>query len=76
AGRLTIYRAQYRLVLKGPERGKWEVDLVAEADAPLATVDDVVRGVRRRSGDDSEPERLTGAAVREALAEDSWKGTR
>lgn len=54
-----VYTATYRLVLKGPERGKWESGLNAEADAPLLTVDAVVRGVLRRSGDEGEPERLT-----------------
>ena len=73
--RLVLYRGQYRLALKGAERGKWEVEIVAEAEAPIATVDDVVRGVQRRSGDDSEPERLTGDAVRASLAEGPWTGT-
>ncbi|HEX5437994.1 MAG TPA: hypothetical protein VFW98_12590 [Gemmatimonadaceae bacterium] len=66
--RLTIYRAHYQLVLKGAERGTWEVDVHAEADAPIETVDDVVRGVHRRSGDEAEPERLTGDAFRAALS--------
>jgi hypothetical protein len=48
---------------------------VAEADAPIATVDDVVRGVQRRSGDDSEPERMTGDALRASLAGGPWTAT-
>ena len=67
APRLTIYTARYRLTLKGVDRGKWEVDVVAEADAPLAAVDAVVRGVQRRSGEGAEPDRLTSDAFREAL---------
>ncbi|HWE41483.1 MAG TPA: hypothetical protein VG432_03215 [Gemmatimonadaceae bacterium] len=59
--RQTVYTATYRLTLKGPERGKWEAALQAEADAPLLTVGAVVQGVQRRSGDEMEPERLTGA---------------
>ena len=55
----TVYTATYRLTLKGPDRGKWESALHAEADAPLLTVDAVVRGVQRRAGDEGEPERLT-----------------
>jgi hypothetical protein len=55
----TVYTATYRLQLKGPDRGKWESALNAEADAPLLTVDAVVRGVQRRAGEDGEPERLT-----------------
>jgi hypothetical protein len=67
--RQVIYSARYRLLLKGAERGKWEFALTAEAEAPLVTVDSVVRGVLRRSGNDdaAEPERLTGPAIREAL---------
>lgn len=68
--RHTVYTATYRLTLKGPERGRWEAAMAPEADAPLLTVDAVVRGVQRRAGDDGEPERLSGAelAARGALA--------
>ena len=59
--RQTVYTATYRLTLKGPDRGKWEATMQAEADAPLLTVSAVVRGVQRRSGDEMEPERLTAA---------------
>ncbi|HEX6965451.1 MAG TPA: hypothetical protein VF166_06605 [Gemmatimonadaceae bacterium] len=74
--RLTIYRAQYRLVLKGADRGTWNVNIAAEADAPIETVSDVVRGVRERAGEDLEPERFTGDAIRAVLASESWTGTR
>ena len=74
-GRLTIYRASYRLTLKGGERGRWEVDVTAEADAPLTAVDDVVRGVQRRAGDECLPERLTADDLRAALAGESWTAT-
>lgn len=63
--RYTVYAAKYKLALKGPERGKWECSVVAEADAPLVTVETVVRGVLRRSGDDDEPERMSGDEARE-----------
>ena len=53
--------------LKGVDRGKWEVDVVAEADAPLDAVDAVVRGVQRRAGEGAEPDRLSTEAFREAL---------
>jgi hypothetical protein len=66
--RHVVHTAWYRLVLKGPDRGKWETNVVAEADAPLVTVDAVVRGVQRRSGDVDDPERLEGDAVRAQLA--------
>ena len=65
--RFTIHTARYRLTLKGVDRGKWEVDVVAEADAPLDAVEAVVRGVLRRSGEGADPDRLTTAAFREAL---------
>lgn len=65
ARRYTVYSAKYKLVLKGLDRGKWECTVVAEADAPLVTVETVVRGVQRRSGDDEEPERLSGEDARD-----------
>jgi len=71
--RLTVYRAHYRLVLKGPERGAWEMGLIEEADAPPPAVDAVVRGVHERAGgDDDEPERLTGDAFRVAISGRPW----
>ena len=66
-GRLTVYTAKYRLALKGPERGRWEFSLHAEADAPLLTVDKVVRGVQQRSGDAEDPVRLSGDEFRALL---------
>jgi hypothetical protein len=65
--RHTVFSARYRLALRGAERGNWEADVVAEADAPLVTVDAVVRGVQRRSGEGAEPERLTAATLRLVL---------
>lgn len=63
--RYTVYAAKYKLTLKGPERGRWECSIVAEADAPLVTVETVVRGVLRRSGDADEPERMSGDDARD-----------
>lgn len=71
-GRLTVYRAHYRLVLKGPERGTWDVGLIEEADAPPPTVGAVVRGVHERAGGDDEPERLSGDAFRIAVSDRPW----
>jgi hypothetical protein len=65
--RLAVYTAKYRLTLKGPDRGKWEFAVQVDADAPLVTVDKVVRGVQRRSGDAEDPERLTGEEFRALL---------
>ena len=65
--RYVVYTARYRHVLKGPDRGKWETSIVAEADAPLVTVDAVVRGVQRRSGDLDDPTRLDADNLRAAL---------
>ena len=69
APRYIVFTARYRLTLKGPERGKWEMSVKEEADAPLLTVDAVVRGVSRRSGDADETVRLTGDEFRAALPE-------
>jgi hypothetical protein len=66
--RYTVFTATYRHTLKGPDRGKWEVSVKAEADAPLVTVDQVVRGVQRRAEDTDDVERLTGEEIR-ALVE-------
>ncbi len=66
-GKPIVYTARYRLVLKGPDRGKWETSVTAEADAPLVSVDAVVRGVQRRAGDVEEATRMEGHEVRESL---------
>ena len=71
--RHIVLSARYRLTLKGIDRGKWDVEVLAQADAPLVTVDAVVRGVQRRAGDSGEPERLTGDALRALL--DEWSCT-
>jgi hypothetical protein len=68
APRHTILTARYRLAIKGVERGKWDFSLVEEADAPLITVDAVVRGVQKRVGETVEPERLSAEHI-VALAE-------
>lgn len=65
--RHEVHTARYRLVIKGPERGRWEEDLVAEADAPLITVETVVRGVQRRAGEATQTIRYSAAQVARAL---------
>jgi hypothetical protein len=65
--RLAVYTATYRLALKGPERGKWDFTMQADADAPLVTVDRVVQGVQRRSGDAEDPSKLSGDEFRALL---------
>jgi hypothetical protein len=67
ATRHTVYTARYRLVVKGPDRGRWEFECVAEADAPLITVETVVRGVQRRSGDLDDPMRYDANALTHVL---------
>ncbi len=65
--RHTVFMARYRLTIRGPERGTWDADVVEEADAPLVTVEAVVRGVQRRAGDAADAERLGAEAVRRLL---------
>jgi hypothetical protein len=65
--RHTVFTARYRYTIKGPDRGKWDADVVEEADAPLVTVDAVVRGVQRRAGDAAEPDRLDAETVTRLL---------
>lgn len=67
--RHVVYSARYRWTRKGPDRGKWESEIVAEADAPLVTVEAVVQGVRERASESFEAERLEGDAVRLLIAE-------
>jgi hypothetical protein len=67
--RHTVYSASYRLTLKGPDRGKWEVEVTAEADAPMLAVIDVVHGVMKRAGEQFEPERLSGAELRSIVGD-------
>jgi hypothetical protein len=62
--RHTVFTARYRHTLKGPDRGKWEVEVQAEADAPLVTLDQVVRGVMKRAGEAFEPEKISATAFR------------
>ena len=75
AERFEVWSAAYRWTRKGPERGKWEVDLTAEADAPLPTVDIVVRGVHERAGEAMETERITNAELQALLSEPEWQTT-
>ena len=65
--RHTVYTARYRLAVKGPDRGKWEFEIRADADAPLAAVDPVIEGVVRRAGEPFEPERISAAGFRSIL---------
>ncbi|HLA14543.1 MAG TPA: hypothetical protein VJZ25_05915, partial [Gemmatimonadaceae bacterium] len=62
--RHTVFTARYRHTLKGPDRGKWEMEMQAEADAPLVTLDAVVRGVMKRAGEPFEPEKFSASAFR------------
>lgn len=70
--RHVVHSARFRHVVKGPDRGKWETEVVAEADAPLITVEAVVRGVRQRAGDAGEPARLDADAFRVAISDQPW----
>ena len=65
--RYTVYTAWYRLIVKGPERGKWEMDVVDEADAPLLAVETVVRGVQRRAGEETATVRYDASQLARVL---------
>lgn len=73
APRLEIHTARYRLTRKGPERGKWEIEVKTQADAPLETVEAVVRGVQERAGEAIEPRRMTGRDLLAMLNEPAWQ---
>jgi hypothetical protein len=65
--RAEVFTATYRWTRKGPERGKWVVDVVAEAHAPIPTIEAVVRGVQERAGDGLDAIRMSGDEVRQTL---------
>lgn len=67
--RHIVFMARYRWTRKGPERGKWEAEVIAEADAPLVTVEAVAKGVRARANEEADPERIDGDQVRAILAD-------
>lgn len=69
SARHVVYTARYRWTRKGPDRGKWEAEVVAEADAPLLTVETVVQGVKRRAEEPDESERMAGETARALIAE-------
>lgn len=71
--RLVVFTARYHLTRKGPDRGKWLFECGATADAPLATVDAVARGVTQRSKDLTETERLSGDQLRTLLQDPAWR---
>jgi hypothetical protein len=73
--RLSILTAHFRHTVKGPDRGKWEFNMVHDANAPIETVESVVRGVARRAGEDGEPELLSGTDFQRALTEPWWTTT-
>ena len=73
AVRLEVHTARYRLTRKGPERGKWEIEVKTQADAPLEAVETVVRGVQDRAGEAIEPTRLTGRELLALMSEPAWQ---
>ena len=73
--RHTVYSASYRHTLKGPERGKWESEVTAEADAPLMTVELVVQGVMKRAGEPFQPEKLTASEFKTIIGATDLQNT-
>jgi len=68
AERHVVFMARYRWTRKGPDRGRWETEVIAEADAPLITVEAVAHGVRQRAHEEFEPERMEGDQARAIIA--------
>ena len=65
--RAEVITASYRLTRKGVERGKWVVEVSAVADAPIETVETVVRGVQQRAGEALDAHRMSGEEIRAIL---------
>jgi hypothetical protein len=74
--RPIVLTARYRHTVRGSDRGKWEIEIVEQADAPLTTVELVVQGVQRRLAEPTDPELLDGAALRAAAADGVWTPAR
>jgi hypothetical protein len=70
--RPVVLTARYKHTLRGTDRGKWELEIFEQADAPLATVEAVVQGVQRRLAEPTDPELLDGEALRVAAADGLW----
>ena len=70
--RYSILTARYTLTLKGPDRGKWDFDVVHDADAPLNAMERVARGMAHRVGEDGEPDLLSAAEFQRAVTEPWW----
>ena len=66
--RMRIFTASYRHTIKGVDRGKWTFDVHEEADAPLAAVELVLRGVRHRSTEAADPEQVSHEAMTALVA--------
>jgi hypothetical protein len=65
--RAEVLTASYRWTRKGVERGKWVVEVTAVADAPIETVETVVRGVQQRAGEALDAHRMSGDEIRAIL---------
>lgn len=65
--RAEVFTATYVLTRKGPDRGKWVVEVTAEAHAPMTTVEPVVRGVQDRAGEALDAYRMSAVELRELL---------
>jgi hypothetical protein len=70
--RYAILTARYSLTLKGPDRGKWDFEVVHDADAPLDAMERVARGMAHRVGEDGEPDLLSAAEFQRAVTEPWW----
>lgn len=68
----VVLTARYKHTLRGTDRGKWELEIFEQADAPLPTVEAVVQGVQRRLAEPTDPELLDGEALRAAAADGVW----
>jgi hypothetical protein len=72
APRYSILTARYTMTLKGPDRGKWDFEVVHDADAPLNAMERVARGMAHRVGEDGEPDLLSATEFHRAVTEPWW----
>lgn len=53
--RRRVYTATYMIATRGRERGRAKINIDEVGDSPSVVVDDVIAGVRERSGDTEPP---------------------
>jgi len=54
-GRVRVYTGRFMVVARGREKGQGKAEVVEVGQSPTVVVEDVIRGVRERSGETDPP---------------------